>query len=248
VVGNKIVLSGSGADGIKAYSSPTSLAGETAIVGGAISGNVVIHTNPQAGLAIGIGLYEAVTDWRVVGNTVVGFNSAALKAGATVNVDVPTRIAFVGNVCDGTGYLVRLEANGSNKPADCSAIGNVSNVNSVTGLSNGGTGSTFIGNTGAGIAYADVKPMNSFTANSATSSVYDGNCFKTANSVATTITNFTDGKPGQAITVIVDANTTIQSNANIKLAGAVNFVGTADDTISLLYDGTTWREMARSVN
>lgn len=248
VTGNTIYLNGAGADGIKAYASPTAFAGQTTLTGGTIVGNTVVHTSPQAGLANGIGLYEAVSDWAVTGNTVVGFNSAGLKAASTPDGAGPTRVAFVGNSCDGTGFFVRLEQSGANRPADCSAIGNISNINSVTGLSNGGTGTTFIGNTGPGLAYADVKPIGVFTANVTTPSVYKGNVFQTANSGATTITNFADGKPGQLITVIVDANTTVQNNATLKLAGAVNFVGTADDLISLVYDGTAWREMARSVN
>lgn len=36
--------------------------------------------------------------------------------------------------------------------------------------------------------------------------------------------------------------------ASFKLAGAADFVATADDTMTLVYDGTTWSETARSVN
>ena len=80
-------------------------------------------------------------------------------------------------------------------------------------------------------------------------SVINGNRFKTANTGATTITNFTQGTDGQLITIIfTDANTTVQNNANIKLAGAADFTSTADDTLMLVYDGSVWREVSRSVN
>ena len=39
---------------------------------------------------------------------------------------------------------------------------------------------------------------------------------------------------------------TFTDGSNLKLAG--NFVTTADDTITLAYDGTNWYEICRSVN
>jgi hypothetical protein len=39
---------------------------------------------------------------------------------------------------------------------------------------------------------------------------------------------------------------TFTDGSNLKLAG--NFVTTADDTITLVSDGTNWNEMARAVN
>lgn len=54
--------------------------------------------------------------------------------------------------------------------------------------------------------------------------------------------------PGRRITLIFLAACTLTNGATIKLAGAVNFVATADDAITLVYDGTAWREVARSVN
>lgn len=88
-----------------------------------------------------------------------------------------------------------------------------------------------------------------FTASDATPSVQNGGYFETANAGATSITNFDDGLKGQLITVKVDANTTVKNNATIKLAGAVDFVGTSNDMISLrLGADSIWREVARSVN
>ena len=71
--------------------------------------------------------------------------------------------------------------------------------------------------------------------------------FSTANSSGTTITTFDNGFPGQEITLIFsDANTTIAETGNIKLSAA--FTSTADDTMKLIYDGTNWYEVSRSVN
>jgi hypothetical protein len=85
-----------------------------------------------------------------------------------------------------------------------------------------------------------------FAAQSTTPSVAEGAVFKTANTSATTITNLLDGYSGQEVTIIfTDSLTTIQSNANFKLAST--FVSTPNDTLKLVYDGALWRELSRSV-
>jgi hypothetical protein len=80
-----------------------------------------------------------------------------------------------------------------------------------------------------------------------TPSVSTSNVFKEANTGSTTITNFDDGSAGQMITIIfTTANTTLSDSGNLKLAGGLT--GSADDTITLVYDGTNWFEVSRSVN
>lgn len=51
---------------------------------------------------------------------------------------------------------------------------------------------------------------------------------------------------GTTITIIFDGALTFTDGSNLKLAG--DFVTTADDTITLVYDGTNWYEKSRSVN
>jgi hypothetical protein len=83
----------------------------------------------------------------------------------------------------------------------------------------------------------------------ATPSVKLANIFTVTYSGAATITNFTEGLIGQEITIIfMNGNTTVQDNATVQLAGGTNFVGTTDDVLKLVYDGTTWREVSRSIN
>lgn len=64
-----------------------------------------------------------------------------------------------------------------------------------------------------------------------------------------TITNFLNPHTGVPFTLFFTDATVIQNNANIKLAGAANFTGSADDTLTLIYcsDGV-FREVSRSVN
>ena len=80
-----------------------------------------------------------------------------------------------------------------------------------------------------------------------TPSVQGGTNFATANTGATTITTFDDGAGGQRITIVfTDANTTLTDGGNLKLAGA--FTSTGDDTMELIFDGTNYYELGRSVN
>lgn len=65
----------------------------------------------------------------------------------------------------------------------------------------------------------------------------------TTNVTSITSTNFEDGV---CITIIFDGILTFTDGNNLRLAG--NFVTTADDTISLCYDGTNWFETGRAIN
>lgn len=73
-----------------------------------------------------------------------------------------------------------------------------------------------------------------------------GNVFHvTGTTVITSITS-TNFVTGACFTMIFDGITTLTDGSNLVLAG--NFVTTADDTISLCFDGTSFYETARSVN
>lgn len=64
----------------------------------------------------------------------------------------------------------------------------------------------------------------------------------------TTITSITatNLEVGTVITLIFDDVLTVTDGSNLKLAG--NFITSADDTLTLAYDGTNFYEIARSVN
>lgn len=76
--------------------------------------------------------------------------------------------------------------------------------------------------------------------------------FTLTNSAATTITAFISAAVGQRVLFIfADVNTTIQDASVagvIQLAGGANFVGSVNDTLELIWDGTNWYEISRSVN
>lgn len=62
----------------------------------------------------------------------------------------------------------------------------------------------------------------------------------------TGITSITAEHPGRIVTLKFAAALTLTDGSNLKLNG--NFVTTADDTITLVCDGTDWIELARSAN
>ncbi len=64
-----------------------------------------------------------------------------------------------------------------------------------------------------------------------------------------TYTDFTGAVADDIKYLIFKTNgATIQSNANIKLQGATDFSGANGDVLQLLYDGTVWYEVSRSLN
>lgn len=71
----------------------------------------------------------------------------------------------------------------------------------------------------------------------------------TGDAGANTITTMSGGATGQVVTLVfVDALVTMTDGGTLKLNGAGNFTSSADDTMTLVYTGTNWYEIARSVN
>jgi len=88
----------------------------------------------------------------------------------------------------------------------------------------------------------------SFADGDATPDVSGGTYFKTANTGATTITDF-DGATNAEITILAgDGDTTIQNNANITPEGALDFTMDANWTVVFIHNGTKWVEKSRSAN
>jgi parallel beta-helix repeat protein len=68
-----------------------------------------------------------------------------------------------------------------------------------------------------------------------------------ANSSAVVLTNLRGGQAGQTIVLAFgDSNTSIAASAPFALTGA--FTSGVNDTLTLMYDGATWLEIARSNN
>jgi hypothetical protein len=69
-----------------------------------------------------------------------------------------------------------------------------------------------------------------------------------SSSGATTVLNFSGGTEGQELTLYFTNGNTTLLNTNFYTAGALNFTGTASDTLTMIYMGGFWREKCRSIN
>jgi hypothetical protein len=79
-----------------------------------------------------------------------------------------------------------------------------------------------------------------FTDGSTTPSVARSNYFRTNNTTTITITNFSQGRDGQLITLLLDANTRIAHNNNIKTRTGTTITGAANITHSFLKLAGVW--------
>lgn len=83
-----------------------------------------------------------------------------------------------------------------------------------------------------------------FAAGDTSPSVATGGVFRTANTGATSITTFDDGRNGQRIVLIFkDANTTLVNGATLEINGDANFTGANGDVKEFVLDSTVWREI-----
>jgi hypothetical protein len=95
-----------------------------------------------------------------------------------------------------------------------------------------------------------VYSAGTYTQGDTTPTVLNVSFMVVANSDPTSITNFTNAVNGQILTLqFTNANTTVTRN-NAYLFGGLNFVSTAADTLTLIYNGSDalWYEVCRSVN
>jgi len=80
------------------------------------------------------------------------------------------------------------------------------------------------------------------TANDPTPSIGKGYLFKTANTIATTISDFTSGITGQEIKILInEANTKIDfSGTNLKGNNGADWSCSSGDSMVCVFDGTNW--------
>jgi len=164
-----------------------------------------------------------------------------------------------GIISTGTGQLVTpgvVRGLGDGN-SDLGAVGvrwaNVYAINYV--MSSGGVGDTSIARHSAGVIAVRDDTASSIrsllgggaaVASATALPLPTGNVFHVTGTTTITSITSTNFEAGVVITLIFDGVLTFTDGVNLKLAG--NFVTTADDTITLVYDGTNWYEIARSIN
>jgi hypothetical protein len=82
----------------------------------------------------------------------------------------------------------------------------------------------------------------------------DGNMFDITGTTTTTYITTTDWPPGSIIVLQFDGSVTVThaggapaaTSAALALASASNLSATANDTLTLIYDGVVWRQIAKT--
>ena len=185
-----------------------------------------------------------VEDLTVDGNTTLGDNAPTCDDTLTVNAatffncDVDMNNNDILDIGD-------LGSSGDYTTAAYITTGNITTVNSgtVNGVIVNSTNSL---NVNGELVFAS----STLTVNSTTPDVSTETLYYTANTVATDITDFTNGTTGQIIYIIIgDANTDFTDGSGLELNGNADWDGSgANDSITFIYDGTDWIEVARSDN
>jgi hypothetical protein len=157
------------------------------------------------------------------GGNAVSMNHTSGSESSTISVEV-----------DGPNAVVTSTNGTSNSTIDVGGSG----TTSISVNDGSGPVSSYFGVRGFVVPYAgDVASASTITPR--------GNVFHVTGT--TTINTIAGTSGGMCLTLIFDDVVTVGDlTGNINIAAA--FVSTANDTLSLCHDGTTWFETARSVN
>ncbi len=192
-----------------------------------------------------------ITD--IIGNEFVNItNTASVTRGRPINISTSSGTIQSLNIIDNdfTNSYYGINQSTNINPIKWTLKDNV--FSGITDVINGtwvhSNVYTFINNEVSGTfpSEINVNSLSVLTASDTTPSVNNADSAKTNNSSTTTITNFDDGYDGQQFTLRVDANTTIQNNANIKLNNSVNYTPPSGGMITFLRDGSVWYEVSRT--
>lgn len=244
---------------------------------GTVSGNYVddmVYCGVWTGAGTGFGPIE-ISD-NIITNTAQLHGIAAVFASATPVADITIKnnvIQNSGQYSIYTDYAQTLTIQGNKSIGAGTAAGAYdigvfhglkAKVSENTFMLPGGFNNGSIGLDGTSGNDLSIDPnSNVFIPATGTSTVFSGNGIVAIGNSNTTLTlpvlgenflvssvNITSidatRNAGRKITIIMQSGFTLTDGSNLKLAG--NFVGTADDTITLLCDGTNWFEVCRSVN
>jgi hypothetical protein len=184
-------------------------------------------------------------NWTWTGGAIFGNNGAAgaydainLIAGATRFNITGARIAYSTTIALGTNYQGTYGINMGAAPDFCVISGN--SINGATAPINASTYGTVVR------IENNITVGSQVIASAATITLPPNDEGYHSISGATNITSITASWAGRTVTLIFQGALTFTDGSNLKLAG--NLVTTADDSISLVCDGTNWFEQSRSIN
>lgn len=192
-----------------------------------------------------------IFDRQVGGSSVVslrkdGFMMWGTSTGATISqfggeLYLGTTSSYTVRILTGASTGINLAATSQLSWASVAGASNAPD----TGISRHGAGVTQFNNGTVGNVRG-LQGGGAAVASAAALPLPTGNVFHVTGTTGITSITSTNFQSGVQITLIFDAALTVTDGGNLRLAG--NFVTTADDTLTLVFDGTNWYEIARSVN
>lgn len=195
-------------------------------IGTGVQGGVLLNDNgsvTKTALGFGSILYGFYRGGNAGNGIAIGLNGTSRLLLADNNIS--------GTVLDSAWWL------GWGTPSNGTSLERLyhhaNGVIKLTGATGSGYVRSFMGG-GASVASATALPLPT------------GRVFHVTGTTTITSITSTNYESGVVITLIFDDVLTLTDGSNLKLAG--DFVTTADDTITLTYDGTNWYETSRSVN
>jgi len=197
--------------------------------------NTFINTNTGANAysEIAIGQSATATDQLRIVTTSTGFTTssnyvqdgASIEAGSTLSGGLS--IAST----NGSG-VIRFYTGGTTERARFTSLGHLTLVNRMQTAK------------GANVASANDLTLGN-----------DGNVFHITGTTQINAITTTNWQAGSEIILIFDASVTVKNNTSgggstavMLLQGAADFSATANDVLKLIFDGTSWYEVSRSVN
>lgn len=152
---------------------------------------------------------------------------------------INNRVAKINSTLLASG--IKLEA-GAASTSDSYVVA----LNDFTGLSTGSDLEYQSVGTHTNVQFSDPVTRGADKASAATVTLKLGTLFHITGTTAITTLNPCVTWDRRPISFIMDSTASFTDGGNMKLAG--NGPNTADDTITMAYDGTNWFEIARSVN
>ena len=182
-----------------------------------------------------------------VADSVIQNNYVIDSAGAAgIQVDASANKTVVkGNVISGsTGFGIVVDSTATNTAISGNAYEGNTSGNLSTTVSGGND--TSLG--GGEVEYGVTTTPFAASDSASLSLPYPSEFFTIPGPTGVTLIDATSTIAGRRVTIKALGGVTIQDNATTNLNGGVNYVMTADDTLSLVCDGTNWYEISRSVN
>ena len=199
-------------------------------------------------LGTGVVLGEGCQDCIITDNIIIGFKSRNLP-GTSTAIGIAQSLTKRNIISNNIAKDIHTFGNLSYSSEVNYFFNNVLDTDASSWFNQAGTGAVMVGN--QPLKVGSDPGYNLLPANTGTPSVgsANGSIFYTQNSIATEITNFSNGYVGQQLTIICNDNfTTMKHVATLLLKGGADYTMAPGNVLNLIQDpvNSGWREISRT--